>query len=286
MEEYTIRIIKTIKEMQAHAESMRQAGKIISFVPTMGFFHDGHLSLMQTGLKMGDEMVLSIFVNPAQFGPNEDLDTYPKNLERDLKLAEQQGVDIVYTPDAESLYPEEYQTFVSLETLPNFLCGISRPFFFRGVTTVVTKLFNIVKPHVAIFGEKDFQQLVIVKQMVKDLNFDLEIISAPTVREPDGLAMSSRNSYLTPDQRPAALTLYQSLCRARDLIEKGTRSVAEILESAARLVTSYPETEIDYIAVCDPVTLVDIETIDKPVLMAMAVKVGNTRLIDNMILIP
>ncbi len=272
--------------MQEHADKQRQSGKTITFVPTMGFFHDGHLSLMQKGRKMGDELVLSIFVNPAQFGPNEDLDTYPKNLERDLELAEQQGVDIVYTPDTELLYPEGYQTFVSLETLPNFLCGISRPLFFRGVTTVVTKLLNIVKPHAAVLGEKDFQQLAIVKQMVKDLNFDVEIISVPTVREPDGLAMSSRNSYLTPEQRPCALTLYQSLCRARDLIEEGTTRAAEILESAARLVTSYPETEIDYIAVSDPVTLVDIETIDNPVLMAMAVKVGSTRLIDNMILTP
>lgn len=281
-----IKIISTIEEMQRHAREKQRSGETIALVPTMGFFHEGHLSLMRVGREKGDSLVVSIFVNPTQFGPGEDLDNYPKNLDRDIELAEGEGVDIVFTPDTDMLYNQGYQTYVSLDQLPNYLCGISRPVHFRGVATVVTKLFNIVQPELAVFGEKDYQQLAIIRQMVRDLNFDIEIIGSPTVREPDGLAMSSRNSYLTADQRTSALSLYQSLTRARDMVQKGGNRANDILEAAYGFISSFPGTEIDYISLSDPATLVDVEIIDQPTLMAMAVKVGKTRLIDNTILKP
>jgi len=255
-------------------------------VPTMGFFHEGHLSLMRKGREFGDDLVISIFVNPAQFGPQEDFESYPRDLERDLQLARKIGVDAVFTPDGLELYPEGFQTYIELEKLPNHLCGLSRPVFFKGVATVVAKLFNIVKPHVAIFGEKDYQQLTVIRRMVRDLNFDIKIIGGPTVREPDGLAMSSRNNYLTPKQRTSALTLYKSLVKAKDLLKNGVKDAGEIIQAATKLITSHPETGIDYISICDPESLDDIKTIEKPALMALAVNVGKTRLIDNMILYP
>ncbi len=265
---------------------MRRQGKTIVFVPTMGFLHEGHLSLMREGKTHGDDLVVSIFVNPTQFGPGEDLETYPRDFERDLDLVRKEGADAVFTPDDHEIYGERFQTYVELEKLPNHLCGKSRPVFFKGVATVVAKLFNIVKPHVAVFGQKDYQQLVIVRQMVRDLNFDITVIGSPTVREPDGLAMSSRNTYLTPEQRVSALSLYKSLINAQALLESGVQDAAEIIDSATDLIRSCPDTEIDYIAVCDPETLVDVKTIDKPVRMALAVKVGKARLIDNMLLKP
>jgi len=255
-------------------------------VPTMGFFHEGHLSLMRKGREIGDDLVISIFVNPAQFGPQEDFESYPRDLERDLQLAREIGVDAVFTPDNMELYPEGFQTYIELEKLPNHLCGLSRPVFFKGIATVVAKLFNIVKPHVAIFGEKDYQQLTVIRRMVQDLNFNIKIIGGPTVREPDGLAMSSRNNYLTPKQRPAALTLYKTLVKAKDLLKNGVKDAGEIIQVATELITSHPETKIDYISICDPEHLENIKTIDKPALMALAVNVGKTRLIDNMILYP
>jgi pantoate--beta-alanine ligase len=250
----------------------------------MGFLHEGHLSLMRAGKPHGDDLVVSIFVNPAQFAPGEDLETYPRDLERDLDLVRKEGVDAVFTPDVREIYGDRFQTYVELEKLPNHLCGHSRPVFFKGVATVVAKLFNIVNPHVAVFGQKDYQQLVIIRQMVQDLNFDITVIGGPTVREADGLAMSSRNTYLTPEQRVSALSLHKSLINAQALVESGVRDAAEIIDSATNLIQSHPDTEIDYIAVCDPETLDDVETIDRPVRMALAVKVGKARLIDNMLL--
>lgn len=241
---------------------------------------------MRKGREIGDDLVISIFVNPAQFGPQEDFESYPRNIERDLQRAQEIGVDAVFTPDNMELYPEGFQTYIELEKLPNHLCGLSRPVFFKGVATVVAKLFNIVKPHVAIFGEKDYQQLTVIHRMVCDLNFDIEIVSGPTVREPDGLAMSSRNNYLTPKQRASALTLYKSLVKAKDLLKNGVKDAGEIIQAATKLIASCPETRIDYISICDPESLDDIKTIDKPALMALAVNVGKTRLIDNMILYP
>ncbi|MFC1812179.1 pantoate--beta-alanine ligase [Thermodesulfobacteriota bacterium] len=279
-----MQVIQTVKEMQARADRMRRQGKTIAFVPTMGFFHEGHLSLMRIARKMGDDLAVSIYVNPTQFGPGEDLDAYPRDLDRDLELAEKENVDVVFTPDNAALYKEKFQTYVALEKLPNYLCGLSRPNHFRGVATVVTKLFNIVKPHIAVFGQKDYQQLAVIRQMVRDLDFDIEIIGAPIIREPDGLAMSSRNSYLSPDQRASALSLYTSLIKAQSLVENGIKDTAKIIEETSMLIKSHSETKIDYIAICNPETLVDIQTIDGPALMALAVKVGKTRLIDNLML--
>jgi pantoate--beta-alanine ligase len=250
----------------------------------MGFLHDGHLSLMRIAKRRADVLVVSVFVNPAQFGPEEDFETYPRNLERDLELCAKEDVDIVFTPKTGALYPDGYQSYVKLQHLPHYLCGLSRPVFFTGVATVVTKLLNIVRPHIAVFGEKDYQQLLVIRRMVQDLNFNTEIIGAPIVREKDGLAMSSRNAYLTPDQRPAALTLYRSLMQARKRVETGERDAARILKEVRDLITAQPETDIDYLSICDPETLIDVERIDRPALMALAVKVGKTRLIDNTIL--
>jgi len=279
-----VKVIPTVEQMQERAESLRQGGRRIACVPTMGFLHDGHLSLMRLARRRADVLVVSVFVNPAQFGPEEDFETYPRNLERDLELCAKEDVDIVFTPKTGALYPNGYQSYVKLQHLPHHLCGLSRPVFFTGVATVVTKLLNIVRPHIAVFGEKDYQQLLVIRRMVQDLNFNTEIIGAPIVREKDGLAMSSRNAYLTPDQRPAALTLYRSLLQARKRIETGERDAARILKEARDLITAQPETHIDYLSICDPETLIDVERIDRPALMALAVKVGKTRLIDNTIL--
>ena len=281
-----IEIITTIKNIQARSDELRRQRKTIVFVPTMGFLHEGHLSLIRKGQKYGDDVVVSIFVNPAQFGPGEDLESYPRDFERDLELLRKEGVNAVFAPDAKEIYGESFQTFVELEKLPKHLCGLSRPVFFKGVATVVTKLFNIVKPHVAIFGEKDYQQLTVIRQMVRDLNFGIKVIGAPTVREADGLAMSSRNTYLTSKQRTSALTLNKSLKKAQELVEKGQKDADQIIDAAAKLIQSQPETEIDYIVICDPNTLDDMKTIDRPAVMALAVKVGKARLIDNMILKP
>ncbi|MGA8021183.1 MAG: pantoate--beta-alanine ligase [Desulfobacterales bacterium] len=279
-----VEVIPTVEQMQERAENLRRDGRRIACVPTMGFLHDGHLSLMRIAKRRADVLVVSIFVNPAQFGPEEDFETYPRNLERDLDLCAKENVDIVFTPKTAALYPDGYQSYVKLEHLPHHLCGLSRPVFFTGVATVVCKLFNIVHPHIAVFGEKDYQQLLIIRRMVKDLNINTEIIGAPIVREKDGLAMSSRNAYLTPDQRPAALTLYRSLVQARKRVETGERNAAQILNEARDLITSQPETDIDYLSICDPETLIDVERIDRTALMALAVKVGKPRLIDNTIL--
>lgn len=281
-----IEIITRVKNMQARSDKMRCQGETIVFVPTMGFLHDGHLSLIREGKNHGDDLVVSIFVNPTQFGPGEDLETYPRDFERDLELLRKEGVDAVFAPDRSEIYGDNFQTYVELGTLPNHLCGLSRPVFFKGVATIVTKLFNIVKPHVAIFGQKDYQQLTVIRQMVRDLNLDIKVVGAPTVRESDGLAMSSRNTYLTPKQRNSALSLNNSLKKTQTLVKGGQKDVAILIDTAAKLIQSHPDTQIDYIAICDPETLDDMKIIDRPALMALAVKVGKARLIDNMILTP
>jgi len=270
--------------MQERSDDLRRQGKTIVFVPTMGFLHEGHLSLVREGKKQGDDLVVSIFVNPTQFGPGEDFESYPRDPERDIELLRKEGVDALFTPDAAGIYGNRFQTYVELEKLPNHLCGISRPIHFRGVATIVAKLFNIVKPHVAVFGRKDYQQLVVIRQMVRDLNYDIRIVGGTTVREPDGLAMSSRNNYLTPAQRISAVCLYKALVHAQTLVESGIKDALRIIAAASDLITSYKETAIDYVAICDPETLVDVKIVDRPVLMALAVKVGKSRLIDNMIL--
>ncbi|MEA3279746.1 MAG: pantoate--beta-alanine ligase [Thermodesulfobacteriota bacterium] len=281
-----MKVIAKLIEMQEHSDLMRGLGKTIALVPTMGFLHEGHLSLIRKGRELGDNLIVSIFVNPAQFSPGEDFESYPRNFDRDFELAQKEGADVIFTPDEKELYSGNFQTYVELEKLPKHLCGISRPTFFKGVATVVTKLFNLVKPHVAVFGEKDYQQLIIIRRMVRDLNFEINIVGVPTLREPDGLAMSSRNSYLTPEQRINALCIYKSFKKARELLENGVNDAASIINTASGLIKFHGGTNIDYISICDPETLVDMETIDRPALMALAVKIGETRLIDNMILNP
>ncbi len=270
--------------MQSRARHWRREGRRIAFVPTMGFLHEGHLSLMRIGRERGDILVTSIFVNPTQFAPGEDFEAYPRDMARDLTLADSVGTDAVFTPDNEMIYEPGFQTYVNSERLATGLCGVSRPIFFRGVATVVAKLFNIVQPAIAVFGEKDFQQLVIIRRLVTDLNYDIEIVAGPTIREKNGLAMSSRNAYLRSEQRPAALGLFQALQQSRALVRKGERRADRIIDAATRHIGSFDETTIDYIAIVDPETLEDLAVVDRPARMALAVKVGSTRLIDNMAL--
>jgi len=279
-----IEVIKTVAAMQAEAQALRRAHKTIAFVPTMGFLHEGHLSLMREGRKHGDILVVSIFVNPTQFGPGEDLEAYPRDIERDLDLLEEVGTDIVFTPEPGDIYSPGFQTYVSLDDLTNRLCGISRPVHFKGVATVVAKLFNIVQPHAAVFGQKDYQQVVIIQRMVKDLGFDIRIIGAPTVREPDGLAMSSRNAYLTPAERESAPCLYRAMTRAAQMVKEGVVDTRKIIEKSAEFIEGHAGMQVDYIAMVDPETLEDVTRIERPVQMALAVKVGKTRLIDNILL--
>lgn len=277
-------IIETIGDMQVAAERGRLTGKKISFVPTMGYLHDGHLSLMRMARKLGDLLVVSIFVNPSQFAPHEDFDTYPRNFQRDFNMTEKEGVDILFTPKADDIYPEGYQSYVTLEKLPSHLCGLSRPAFFKGVATVVTKLFNIVKPHTAVFGKKDYQQFLVIRRMVFDLNMDIDIVGGETIREPDGLAMSSRNAYLTASQRKSGLSLNKALLAAQKAVESGITDASRIIRETKEFIGSHPETHIDYVTICDPETLEEMHIINRPALMALAVKVGPSRLIDNMIL--
>lgn len=276
-----IQIIETVREMQAFSESLRRQGKTVSFVPTMGFFHEGHLDLMREGRRRADCLVVSIYVNPTQFGPTEDLDRYPRNFDRDRELAESVGVDVIYFPSNREMYPPGYQTYVNVEEVTDNLCGLSRPGHFRGVTTVCCKLFNIVKPHLTVFGKKDFQQLAAIRRMVEDLNMDLEVVAMPTTREADGLAMSSRNTYLKPEERESALSLSRSLKRAQERYAGGERDASVVIAEAKSFISSHPYTKIDYVQICDAATMKDVERIEGTCVMALAVRVGNTRLIDN-----
>ena len=242
--------------------------------------------MMRKGRQVANDLVVSLFVNPTQFGPNEDFAAYPQKTERDLAMAEAVGVDAVFMPATGEMYPEGFQTYVDQSELPDHLCGLSRPGHFRGVLTVVAKLFNIIRPHIAVFGRKDYQQIAIVRQMVRDLNFDIEIESVPTVREADGLAMSSRNSRLEDGQREAALSLHQALQMAQELVLRGERRSERLIESAGAVIQKYPDASIDYIKICDAQTLNDAPVVDRPTLMALAVKVGEVRLIDHAILEP
>lgn len=276
-----MKIINSARDMQLYSEDLRLQGKKISFVPTMGFFHEGHLALMREAKKKADFVVVSIYVNPTQFGPREDLAKYPRDFDRDCRMAQSVGVDVIFFPPNEEMYPDGYQTYINVERVTQNLCGLSRPGHFRGVATVCAKLFNIVKPHVAVFGKKDFQQYVTIKRMVADLNLDLEINGLATVREADGLAMSSRNVYLNEEERKSALQLSRSLELAQKLYESGERSSKIIIEAVTKLIKSAPYTDIDYVKICDTVSLADIEQMENEAVIALAVRVGNTRLIDN-----
>jgi len=237
--------------MKNYSNKWHLQGEKIVFVPTMGFLHEGHLSLVRMGRKLGTKLVVSIFVNPIQFGPSEDFKEYPRDLERDFSLLEKEGVDVVFCPSQEEMYPPEFQTYVEVTELSKPLCGAYRPGHFRGVATVVLKLFNIVKPHIAIFGEKDYQQLQVIKRMVKDLNLDIEIIGHPIVREKDGLAMSSRNVYLSPEERNSALSLFKALNLAEKLIKQGENKVSNLQEKLKNFIESHPFTKVQYIEFVD-----------------------------------
>lgn len=274
-------VIEKAKEMQRFADAQRQKGLRIAFVPTMGFLHRGHLRLMEEGKKHGDCLVTSIYVNPTQFGPKEDLAKYPRDFDMDYKLCQGVGVDVIYFPSNDEMYPQHYQTYVDLEGVTKNLCGLSRPGHFRGVATVCAKLFNLVKPHAAVFGKKDFQQLVVIKRMVADLNMDLEIIGLDTVREADGLAMSSRNTYLKPEERQSALSLSRGLKMAQGMYATGERDAAVIIEAVSRFISGHPHATIDYVNICDTTTMKDVARLDGESVMALAVRVGAARLIDN-----
>ena len=279
-----MKIVNKVRQMQVLSDKFKKEGKKIAFVPTMGYFHKGHLSLMERGRKLADILVISIFVNPIQFGPGEDFRKYPRDLKRDLSLAEGVGVDVAFIPEAEEMYPPDYQTYLEVTGLTQHLCGLSRPGHFRGVTTVVAKLFNIVKPDIALFGLKDYQQYIVIKRMVRDLNYDIEVVGCPIIREKDGLAMSSRNIYLTPEQRKSALCLYQGIKLAERLVREGQRDAKIIIKEVIDYIESKPYTQIDYVKICHPETLDDLEYLNDKALLALAVRVGKARLIDNTIL--
>lgn len=270
--------------MRRLSSAWRQQGLKIALVPTMGFFHQGHLSLMDMARSLGEKVVVSLFVNPTQFGPGEDLDKYPRDIGRDMMLAEEHGVDCVFMPDASDIYYPKHQTWIEVTEVSKGLCGASRPGHFRGVATVVAKLFNIVQPDLAIFGEKDYQQLQVIRTMVRDLNMPVEIKSHPTVREPDGLAMSSRNSYLSPEDRETALCLFNAIQLARKMAAAGERHRETIVKKLSELIHSHKGAKVDYIFLGDPETLVEDEHISLPALLALAVYVNQTRLIDNCII--
>ncbi len=275
-------ILNSPDEMTQWSRRQALSGKSISFVPTMGFFHEGHLRLMRKAKESADLVVVSLFVNPTQFGPNEDLDSYPRNFERDQRLAEAEGVAVLFAPTPDLIYPQGFQTEVVVKELPFHLCGKNRPGHFNGVTTVVTKLFNMVLPQNAVFGEKDFQQLAVIRRMVQDLNIPVEIIGHPIVRESDGLAMSSRNKYLTASNRSSALSLSQSLQLARDSFQQGVSSTAELTEIISAHIGSFVGTEIDYVSFVDCDNLQSVDQVDRRTLLALAVRIDSTvRLIDN-----
>jgi pantoate--beta-alanine ligase len=279
-------VLERITEMQRWSDAERRQGRRIAFVPTMGFLHEGHLSLVRDGKKRGDRLVVSIFVNPAQFAPQEDFAGYPRDFGRDRELLQREGVDVLFHPSVAEIYPDGFQTHVEVEKLSATLCGVFRLGHFRGVATIVAKLFNIVEPHVAVFGCKDFQQLQVVRRMVRDMTFAIEIVGHPTVREPDGLAMSSRNAYLNSEERRAALCLSRSLRRAENLVKGGERSAKVILGQVQRDIGSEPLTRLEYASLCDADTLSEIAELRQSAVLALAVWIGKARLIDNIILMP
>lgn len=276
--------IEDPKEMQNWSSEVRENKKTISFVPTMGALHEGHLSLLRKGRELADKLVLSIFVNPIQFGLNEDLQKYPRDLEGDLQKAKNCGVDVVFLPKREIIYPPGFQTYVDVEELSKGLCGGRRSGHFRGVATVVLKLFNLVSPHFALFGEKDYQQLKVIQKMVEDFDLPIQIIPIPIFREPDGLAMSSRNQYLSEKEREIALLLQKSLKTTQNLVKQGEKNIATLLEKTRSSLEFKTEIKVDYIELCDPETLKPLEKLKLPALLAIACFVGKTRLIDNCIL--
>lgn len=273
-------IIRSPTAMTVWSNRAAAQGKVIALVPTMGFFHEGHLSLMRLARRRAEAVVVSLFVNPMQFGPAEDLDRYPRDFERDAALAAREGVDVLFAPEAEAMYPEGFQTRIAVEELSQGLCGASRPGHFEGVATVVTKLFHIVRPRLAVFGEKDFQQLAVIRRMVQDLDLGIDIVGHPIVREADGLAMSSRNAYLSPSERRVAQSLSQGLRRVRERFAAGERDPAA-LASLAHAVMEAAGAEVEYAEVVDPRDLAGVDLASAEDVCAVAARVGSTRLIDN-----
>jgi pantoate--beta-alanine ligase len=278
----SITIAKTVDEVRKTVAKWRSNGETVGLVPTMGYLHAGHQSLIKKSVEQNDHTVVSVFVNPIQFGPNEDLEAYPRDLERDAELCETTGAELIFNPEPEEMYKDGFVSFVDMNGLTNHLCGLSRPVHFRGVCTVCTKLFMIVGPDRAYFGQKDAQQLAVIKRMVKDLNMPLEIVGCPIVREEDGLAMSSRNTYMNADERKAALILSKSIKLGQKLIEDGERSAAVVRTKMTELLQSEPMADVEYVNVVNNLTMEDIETVEGDILVAIAVKINNkVRLIDN-----
>lgn len=278
-EEEKMQVTKTVKETREIVKAWKKEGLTVGLVPTMGFLHEGHASLIKRAREENDRVVVSVFVNPTQFGPNEDLEAYPRDFERDSTLCESIGADLIFHPEPEDMYDSPC-AYVSIEKLSDNLCGKTRPIHFRGVCTVVSKLFNIVSPDRAYFGQKDAQQLAIIKKMVKDLNFDIEIVGCPIIREEDGLAKSSRNTYLNTEERKAALCLSKSVAKGQEIIREGM-SADELLKEMKMVIEAEPIAVIDYVSAVDALTMEHVDIIDRPVLVAMAVYIGKTRLIDN-----
>ena len=279
-----MQVVCQIREMQEISNGLRSGGKRIGLVPTMGYLHAGHLSLVRMAKESCDSIVVSIFVNPTQFGPGEDFERYPRDEEGDKAKLNGAGVDLLFTPDAKDVYPSGYQTYVEVAEVSKGLCGDFRPGHFRGVATVVSKLFNIVKPHVAVFGEKDYQQLLVIKRMVGDLNFDIEILPGVLVREEDGMAMSSRNSYLSSENRKKATVLYQSLMKAKTAFDAGEKRIPILLELMKKAIGSVDGVSLQYVEIRDAETLEKMHQVDRAAVIAVAAMIGSVRLIDNMIL--
>jgi len=275
-----MQIVETVAGMRQ--ARMKLAGPV-GFVATMGYLHEGHLSLVRKAREENPSLVVSIFVNPAQFGPTDDFDTYPRDLSRDLSLLEKERVDVVFAPPVAEMYPPDFSSWVDVEKVTERLEGASRPGHFRGVATVVNKLFNAIQPDVSYFGQKDAQQAVVIRKMVRELDLGVEIITLPTVREADGLAISSRNAYLNPDEREAAPVLYRALCLARKLWEQGEKDAEKIRQQMWELIEREPLAEIDYVSIADPETLEEMDGIKTPALVSLAARIGKTRLIDNVV---
>ena len=279
-----MKVIRNIKEMQRISNLLRKEGKRIGFIPTMGYLHDAHLSLVRKAKNLCDSVVVSIFVNPTQFGPGEDYERYPRDEEGDKAKLDGEGVDFLFIPEPKDMYPSGYQTYIDVTEVSKGLCGDFRPGHFRGVATVVAKLFNMVRPHLAVFGEKDYQQLLVVERLVEDLNFDIEIMPGILIREKDGIAMSSRNAYLSPENRGKALILHRSLMKGKELYDSGERRVFTICEAVRKVINSVDEVSLQYLEIRDAETLEKVDHLNKPAVIAIAAMVGPIRLIDNIII--